>query len=93
MTISEKGINWFLPEILKINKSWNPSGPETKIGHTQSRVVVLDATFPQWFSPFKNKRNWPVLSSDIADQRILQSDWMRHTTGHNQSKLVLRGAT
>ena len=34
-----------------------------------------------------------LISSFIADQGILQSDWIRETIHHNQSKMVVSGAT
>ena len=34
-----------------------------------------------------------ILSTDINDQRILQSDWARGTTGRTQPKVVVSGAT
>ena len=34
-----------------------------------------------------------VLSSDIADQRILESNWTRDTTGYIQPKLVVSGVS
>ena len=40
----------------------------------------------------KNQRYWLVLSSDIVDQRILQSDWMKGPTGHMQPKVVVSDA-
>ena len=36
----------------------------------------------------KNIRNHSIPSRDIDDQRILQSDWPRDTTGHTQSRVV-----
>ena len=36
----------------------------------------------------KNQRYQLVLFSDIADQRILQSDWTRDTSGYKQRKVA-----
>ena len=33
-----------------------------------------------------------IFSKDIDDQRILQSDWKRNTTGHTQPKVVVSDA-
>ena len=35
----------------------------------------------------RNERYWLVLSTDIVDQRVLQSKWMRSTPGHIQPKV------
>ena len=34
-----------------------------------------------------------ILSSDIDDQRVLQSDWMRDTTGLTKLKVAVSDAT
>ena len=79
MTMFRKGYQ--LIPFNDIEDQWIPESEWTrdKIGDTQPRVVALDATFPWWVSPSKNERSWffkikLVLSSDIADQRILQFD-------------------
>ena len=41
----------------------------------------------------KNRKQGLVLSSDIADQRILQSEWMRETTSHTQPKVIVPSTT
>ena len=51
------------------------------------RVVVLNTTFPWWlFRCQKLRRYQLILFSFIADQRILQHDWIRDTTGITQPK-------
>ena len=41
----------------------------------------------------KDQRYCLVLSSDIVDQRTLQSDWASYTTGLTQSKMVVSGTS
>ena len=41
----------------------------------------------------KNIRYKLIPSKDIDEQRILQSDWIRGTPGHTQSKVVVSYAT
>ena len=41
----------------------------------------------------KNQKHLFALSCDIADQRILQSDWKWDTTGQVQPKMIDSGAT
>ena len=41
----------------------------------------------------KKLRYQLTLSRDNDNQRILQSDWMRGTTGHTQTNLVVSDAT
>ena len=45
--------------------------------YTQAKVVISDATFLCWISPYKNQKCWYILFKDIADQRILQFDWKK----------------
>ena len=48
-----------------------------------------------WFFPVLllikecKKSNESILSRDTDHQRILQSDWMRDTTGHTRPKLIV----
>ena len=63
-----------------IKNTWKMIGPETQ----PSLHDYLHA---------KNQRNQMVLSSDIANQRILHFDWMRNPTGHTQSKQVVSDTT
>ena len=42
-----------------------------------------------WSKNAKNQTNQLILSRDTDHQRILQSDWMRDTTGHTQPKLIV----
>ena len=50
---------------------------------TQLTVMVLDAIFTCWLSLCKrHQRHQMGLSTDIADQRILQSVWTRVISGH-----------
>ena len=62
-------------------------------GHTRSIVEVSDPHFSWWLPPCKKsyflKNVWLMPSRDIDDQRILQYDWTRHTTGHIQPKVVV----
>ena len=41
----------------------------------------------------KNLRYPLIPSRDIDDQRLLQSDWTRGTTGYTQPKMIVRDAT
>ena len=62
-------------------------------GHTRPIVEVSDPHFSWWLPPCKKsyflKNVWLMPSRDIDDQRILQYDWTRHTTGHIQPKVVV----
>ena len=63
-------------------------------GHTQLKVVVSDAAFPRWLTPWGKKlRCHLILSRDIDGQRILRSNWTTGTAGHTQLKEVVPGAT
>ena len=42
-----------------------------------------------WSKNAKNQTNQLILSRDTDHQRILQSDWMRDTTGHTRPKLIV----
>ena len=54
-------------------------------GHTQSRAVVLDATFPWWLSPCK-KWNTPIASFKFYCWSKNPSIWMRDIIGQKQLK-------
>ena len=41
----------------------------------------------------KNLRYQLLLSTDIDDQRTLQSDWTRGTTSHTKTKVVVSDAS
>ena len=56
-----------------------------KTSHTQAKVVPSYATF-SW----KKLRHHLILSRDTDDQRILQSDWIRSTSGHTIKNSRLR---
>ena len=85
-------INWFLLEILIIKEFCNLVGPEAHLAtpnqKKQSQVLVS----LWWLSSCKTLRYQLTLSWDIKDQRILQSDWMRGTSDHTQSKAVVSDA-
>lgn len=48
--------------------------------------------FPEEYLHAKKLRHQFVTSRDIVDQRILQSDWTRGTTGHVQQNVVVSDA-
>lgn len=43
-------------------------------GHNQPTIVLLDVAFGNYLFT-KNLRHWLILSRDIGNKRILQSDW------------------
>ena len=61
--------------------------------HTQPKVLVSDATFPDSYLHAKTLRHKLTLYPDTDDQRILQSDWTRGTTSQTQPKLVVSDLT
>ena len=69
---------------------WKRGSP----GHTQPKKLVI-YYFPMLLpsSKKKIKRHGLVLSSDVVDQRILQSDGMRDRPGNIQPKVVVSDAT
>ena len=75
-----------------IKESWNLIGPEAHLDtpNQEWKSYVLPS-LDDYLYP-KNLRCQLVLSSDIADQRIVHSDWLRDTTDHNQPKVVVSGA-
>ena len=76
-------MNRFLPEILMIKESWNLIPPMVCIwphptmSRSQRCYVPCD----------------DYLFSDIADLRILSSDWTRGLTSHTQPKVVALDTT
>ena len=68
-----------------------------KTSHTQPKLLVSNATFPWWLFPCNVKitiwRHHLILSRDIDEQRILQSDWIRSTLCHSLYKVVVSDAT
>ena len=50
------------------------------------KLLVSDAAFPWWLTPCKKLGYHLIHSRDIDDQRILQSDWTKGTTGHTHLK-------
>ena len=61
-------------------------------GHTQPKRVVLDTNLHLTLFPCKKTPKNSIVSTDINDQRILQSGWVRSTPGHTQPKVVLLDA-
>ena len=57
------------------------------------KVVVSNAIFPWWLSPYKEKKIIWFFFLDTDNQRILRSDWIRGKTGHNQPKELISHAT
>ena len=71
-----------------IKESWTHPTKSGSLRYYLPLMIISD----DYFYP-KNPRYQLVLSSDIADQRIVQSDWLRDTTDHNQPKVVVSAAT
>ena len=76
---SDKGITRVLTTILMIREFCNLIEPEAHLVSQNQEA--------------KNHRYQLVLSSDVAERRILQSDWKRDKIGHTYSKVVISGAT
>ena len=68
---------------------WKRGSP----GHTQPKTLVILLSHATTFKQKKIKRYGLVLSSDVVDQRILQSDGMRDRPGNIQPKVVVSDAT
>ena len=70
--------NWFFPVFLLLIKvSCSVIGWETQQDTFNQKVVILGATFPWWHFSYKEHYDHMILFTDIDDQRILQSDWMK----------------
>ena len=66
----------FFPEILMIKESYHLIGQKTQLA-VPNQKTVADATFSsREYLHAKNLRYWLILSRDIEDQRIPQSDWL-----------------
>ena len=80
----DKGITYFLPEILTIKESWNLI--VSKANKQTNKQTVLS---------FHAKKHYDhlILFPDIDYQRILEPDWVKDTTGHTQPKEVILHAT
>ena len=75
-----------------IKEFCDPIG-QTHSAHTQPKVVIWNATFPWYLSLSKKLRYQLILLRDINDQRILQSDWIRGTSGLIQPKMIVSDVT
>ena len=77
---------WILSRVIDnqriLQSDWTRGTP----GHTQPKVVVLDATFSLGISPCQKTKISLDSSRDIDDQRILQFDWKRGLTGRKLTK-------
>ena len=62
-------------------------------GQTRLRVVDLDVISLDDYLHAKNQTYHLILSSNIANQRILLSDWIRDIIGHAHTKLMVCGTT
>ena len=89
----QKTFDWIIPEILVIKESCNMIGPEALLAtpnkKTWSQILIsLDDKLDE------NKIRYQLfLSRDIDDKRILQSDWIKATTGNTPPKAVFSYAT
>ena len=66
-------IDWLLSEILMIKDSCNLIGQETHLATPNHKWWPLKL-------PWRKLKYQLILSRGVDDQRILQSDWMRHAT-------------
>ena len=80
---NNQGLTWFFPKILMIKESRYLIGQEAQLA-APNQELFSDATFPWWLIPCKKVIHKLIFSQDIVDQRILQSDWTRGTTGYTQ---------
>ena len=60
---------------------------------SQSLDIMCNPLRKKYFGLLIDNRYLLVLSSDIVDQRVLQSEWTRDKTGYTQPKRVFSGAT
>ena len=79
--------------MLLIKKSYNLIRPETKLVTPNQKwqfqvLSSLDDSLPE-----KKIKYQLILFTEIDDERILLSDWMRNKHGNNQTKVVFSDAT
>ena len=58
-------------------------------GRSHQKLLVPNANFPWWITPYKKTKMKIILSRDIDDQIILQFAWIKGATGHTKSKKVV----
>ena len=80
---NNKYIDGSFPVILLIKESWLPP---SKHGCPRCYLSLMNNSM---------HKRWHIrwFSRDIVDQRILQSDWTRGSSGHIQSRVVASDAT
>ena len=89
----DKGINWFLPEILMTKKPCNSIWPGAYNWPETTKSDSLQCYLSLMTNSMKKLRNQMILFKETVDQRILQSNLTRSLTDHTQPKVVVSNAT
>ena len=91
---SDKGINWFFTEILMIKQSCKLIGQEPNWSHpTKTGGLTCYIPLISIRKKISTQRYHLLFLIDIDDQRILQSDWTRGTSGHDQRNVLVPDTT